>query len=208
MMTVLNQELSLKEVVRMNRRIPHDTTKLFCDIWDNAADFLADWKDSGLYAQGLVKDDNIKTLFYLLYARHANSAIANWDQEQFKYKVYANIFQYGPTWEKRLDVQTKLRALTDEELMQGSKAIMNHAYNPSQAPGTGTLTELDYINEQNTNNYKKSKVEGYALLLDLLETDVTAEFLNRFKPLFATFVYTRPDLFVTELDEEEEDDEQ
>lgn len=179
-------------------RIPHDTTKIFTDIFDNDELFLNSWKECGLYEEDLLLEKNVKKLFFLLYAKFGNSAIANWDEEQFKYKLYSIMFQYGPTWQKRLEIQKKLRNLSDDELMKGSKAIYNHAFNPSTDPSTSTIEEILTINDQNTTNFKKSKIEGYGLLLELLETDVTEEFLNRFKNLFATFVYTRPDLFVTE----------
>ncbi len=185
-------------------RIPQDTTKIFTDIWDNNEDFLDDWKECGLYKSGLISDDSVSTIFFLLYAKHGNSAIANWDVTQFKYKVFALIYQYGPTWEKRLDIQTKIRALTDADLVKGSKSINAHAY----AMGDDTVLADDdptKIDQKSSTIFEKSKLEGYATLLDLLETDVTNEFINRFKPLFATFIRTRPTLFVTDLEEEEDE---
>jgi hypothetical protein len=78
--------------------------------------------------------------------------------------MFSVIFQYGPTWQKRLDIQAKIRGLTDSDILIGSKAIYNTALNPSTAPSTGSLEELTYINSQNTTNYKKSKLEAYAQL--------------------------------------------
>lgn len=75
--------------------IPRYDTKLMTEIWDNAADFVADYKTAGIPAT--ITDANATTLFYLLYARYGNSPIANYDEEQFKYKVFSVIFQYGPT---------------------------------------------------------------------------------------------------------------
>lgn len=77
--------------------------------------------------------------------------------------------------------------MTDEDLIQGSKAVYNTALNPGTAPSTDTLDELTYINQQNTTKYKKTKLEGYALLLDLLESDVTSDFIDSFKKLFNPF---------------------
>lgn len=185
-------------------RLPHDTTMLFCNVWEDAETFSQDYKDSGLYNDEM--DDHLATIFYLLYAKHANSAIVNWDVNQFKYKVYAIIYQYGPTWAKRVEIQKILRGLEEQDIVSGNKAIYNHSYNPSTEPSTSSLEELPTINEQNTNNMKRGLLEAYGNLAALLETDVTEEFLARFKPLFAKFVYTKPDLFVTYLDEEEEDD--
>ena len=104
---------------------------------------------------------------------------------------------------KRLEVQKKLRELSDDEILIGSKAIYNHAFNPSVAPSTQNMTELPYINDQNTTNFKRSKLDAYTLLLELLETDVTEEFIDKFRPCFKQFVRPeKPILFVTEVDEE------
>lgn len=181
---------------------PKFDTKLFTEVWESVDDFIADYKNNGV--PNLISDANATTLYYLLYAKYGNSPIANFDENQFKYKIFTIIFQYGPTWEKRLDIQTKLRAITDEDLLKGSKAIYNHAFNPSQAPGTGTLEELDYINDQNTTNYKKSKMDAYGQLWELLKFDVTGEFLNKFQKCFKQFVKPeRTFIYVTDLEDDD-----
>lgn len=155
----------------------------FTDIWDTSIKFSLDVINSPL---SILDEDTLAKLYYLLYACYGNSHIASSDVEQFKYKVYSLIFMYGPTWEKRLDIQKKLRELNEEELITGGRAIYNHAYNPGTSPSTSTLEELTAINDQNTTNYKKTKMEGYSILLSLLETDITKEFLDRFRTLFRT----------------------
>ena len=148
-----------------NEMLPQYSTELFVDIWDDVADFKSDLADSPF--AGCISTsnpDNVSVVFYLLYARYGNNPIANQDINQWKFKIFSVIFQYGPTWEKRLDVQNKLRSISDDDLLKGSKAIYNHAYNPSEAPSTGTLDELNFINDQNTTNYKKSKMDAYAQL--------------------------------------------
>lgn len=182
-------------------RLPHDTTKIFTDIWDSAEAFIEDYNSNGIPTS--ITDYKATTLFYLLYARYGNSAISNLDENQWKYRVFSIIFQYGPTWEKRLEVQKKLRELSDDEIRKGFKAVYNHAFNPSTEPTTGSLEELTYINDQNTTNYNKSKLDSYGQLMELIKTDVTGEFLDKFKPLFVKFIYTRPDLYVTEDEEGE-----
>ena len=90
--------------------------------------------------------------------------------------------------------------MTATELQQGSKAMYNHALNPTEIPAT-LDSELSYINDQNTTKYTKSPLEGYAILEELLRTDVTNEFLNRFQKLFKQFV--KPEktwIYVTEED--------
>lgn len=185
--------------------LPRYDTVLFTDIWESAESFRTDIASS-VFSSAL-SSANQTALFYLLYARYGNSPIANYDTEQFKMKVFSIIFQYGPTWEKRLDIQNKLRGLSEDELMAGSRAIYNHAYNPSTDPSTSTLEELAMINDQNTTNYKRSKLEAYAQLWDLLETDITGEFIDRFAVCFKKFVSPeRTFVYIDPLYEDEEDD--
>lgn len=183
--------------------LPRYSTRLFSEIWDSSEAFLEDYKGVGIPA--LLEDSTATTLFYLLYARFGNSPIANYDETQWKYKVFSVIWQYGPTWEKRLSIQEKLRDLlkdgNEAELLAGTKAIYNSALNPSNAPSTGSLEELDYINSQNTTNYKKSKMEAYSQIWEMLKLDVTEAFLARFQDCFRRFV--RPEktwIYVTEED--------
>lgn len=158
----------------------------FQQVWSTDDSFVGDMtNDNGIPV--IISLANLRILYYLLLSKYANSPIANSSIDQFKYKVRAIIWQYGPSWEKRLDIQEKLRNLTDDELMQGSKAINNRALNDGNEPSTTSLQELDYINEQTTQQFKKGKLDGYAYLWDLLATDVTTEFLNRFAKLFNPF---------------------
>lgn len=191
----------------MSNMIPQYSTVLFTDIYDNVEDFIADYKnESSDFVNGipnLISDTSAETLFYLLYARYGNNPIANRDINQFKYKIFSVIFQYGPTWEKRLEVQAALRQLTLDDIRLGSKAIYNQALNPSTEPSTASLEELTFINQQNTTNYKKSPLEGYAILLDLLNTDVTEDFIKKFNICFKKFVSAeRPLIYVSEEDED------
>lgn len=186
----------------------------FSQIWETVDAFTADWNESKI--PKLISDETAKTLYYLLYARYGNSTIASSDETQFKYKVFSTIFMYGPTWEKRLEIQQSVRDLDLDSLMDGGKAVYNQAVNPGQAvaggqgvaqgEGTNTLDELIYINQQNTARYKKSKVEAYTILTNLLETDVTEEFIGRFKKLFLTVVQPEVPLwYVTDVNNDEED---
>ena len=182
---------------------PRYDTKLFTEVWEDVNAFKTDYNGVGIPTT--ISATNASTLYYLLYARYGNSPIANYDENQFKYKVFSTIYQYGPTWEKRLAIQQNIRGLTDTDLLKGSEAIYNHAYNPSQEPAVDSRTPLNYINDQNATLYNKSKMDAYGQLWDLLATDVTGEFLDKFKGCFKQFVTPeRTWIYVTELDEEED----
>lgn len=171
----------------------------FNDIYPEVDDFEQDYDEfnNGLL-DASVSRTAVDTIWLLLSARYGNSTVASQNEAQFKLKLFTLVFQYGPTWEKRLEIQKAVRGMDIEEIRKGGKAIYNTALNPSQpvaggagAPvgeGTNTLDELTYINQQNTTNYKKSLPEAYGILTSLLETDVTAEFLDKFKRLFLTVV--------------------
>ena len=157
--------------------------KSFADVWNEDIKFVTDYRNSGLNVED-IPDDSLYKLFYLLYARYGNSIIVNNDENQFKYRVYSTIYMYGPTWYRRVEVQTELRKMTLDDLKSGGKAIYNQAAADGTAPSTATLYELPAINGQNVTNYVKSDLEGYNLLLNLLKTDVTKEFIDRFENLF------------------------
>ena len=176
-------------------------TNTFQEIWDSADKFVAEYKANGI--KTTITDDNCTTLYYLLYAKYGNNPIASSDENRFKYAVWATIFKYGPTWEKRLEIQDKLRALSEDDLLRSGKSIFNHAYNPSTEPSTGSLEELPGINEQNTNQYVKSKIDAYGSLMELLRTDVTEQFLGEFRKLFKICLVENPLLYVTDLKEGE-----
>ena len=175
----------------------------FTDYFPNVDSFKTEFEDCPIKAD-FQSDTTVNTLYYLLYARYGNSTIASSDPNQFKFKLWTIIFSYGPSWEKRLEIQKELRGLTENDLIVGSTQIFNHSYNPSTAPSTSTLDELTTINEQNTQKQKRSKLDAYSYLWDLLDTDVTTEFLNRFQGLFLKIV--EPELplwYVTNLNQED-----
>lgn len=277
----------------MSRMIPQYDTKLFTDIWNRATEFIYDYKNVGIPTT--ISDTNANTLYYLLYARYANNPIANYDEEQFKYKVFSIIFQYGPTWEKRLSIQQTLRGLQLEDLVsdgtfselfghQGAgnstttnnltntriidtdttstgtvtvdtdnttEDVKNHAMNPSTTPAVDAYSPLGYINDQvanqnvldgtseTTNNLAGTqdttdtltntgtvgvvnsdsttdqttrtlttgKLKAYERLLALLDSDVTGDFISKFKVCFKLFVVPeRTWIYVSDAEDSDDDE--
>lgn len=170
----------------------------FTDVYPDVDTFLAEYNSNGI--KTTISQESATTLYYLIYSRFGNSVIASSDTNRFKYDLFGTIFSYGPTWEKRLEIQDKLRNLTDDEIFTGSTNINNHAYHTGTAPSTNYLDELPAINEQVTNKYKKDKMSGYSMLISLLDTDVTEGFISKFKKLFIKVV--QPDIplwYATEI---------
>ena len=89
-----------------------------------------------------------------------------------------------------------------DDAIKGAVSINNQSLNPSEAPVADSDSILKTINTQIVNKYNKSKVEGYQYLIDLLETDVTKMFLDKFKVLFLKIVAPQEPLwYKTEIKE-------
>lgn len=184
----------------MNSMLPEYNTMTFNDVFESPSEFIEAMNNY----KPTLDDPNLELTFLLLSSKYGNSPIANRSVNQFKLKLWSTIFQYGPTWVKRLEVQDKVRGLNlnSGDLFIGTGAIMNHAYNPSTEPSTNSLTELQYINDQNTTKYKKGKVEAYANLLDILDDNISEDYIAKFKNLFKQFVMPEdPLLYITEGEE-------
>lgn len=124
------------------------------------------------------------TLYYLLWARYASSHIRSDYPQQWKMKIMMTVFEYGPTWSKRLEIQEKVRNMSDDEIQKGTIMTYNSAMNPDGAPTTDTWDTLQGINSQNKNLYQRGKLDSYAYIDQILRTDVTREFVEKFKKFF------------------------
>lgn len=175
----------------------------FSQSWDTAESFVETYNSTGLPKEPYVDDDTLKLIWVLMIGRFADSTIKSYNtQGAFKVRFMSKVWQYAPAWKKELDIQNKLRELSLEsgsELYVGSTAIYNSAINPGTSPSTDNLEELNFINQQNVTKYKKSKIEGLSLLVELLKKDVTEVFLKRFDDMFKTIIYSGRTLYyVTE----------
>ena len=169
----------------------------FSEMWETSESFVNTYKQVGFpqtfEGGNYVTDDDLTLIWLLLIGRFADSTIKPFNTYgAFQVRFMSRVWQHAPAWKKKLDIQNKLRSMSLEsgELFEGSKAIYNSALNPSTPLPTDGSEELDFINNQNVTKHKKSKIEGLALLNDLLENDVTEQFLRRFDDFFKTIIYT------------------
>jgi len=183
---------------------PEYITKTFVQVFPSYEVFKKDYDDLISLVSGGVApltEDNVRATFYLLFARYGNNPIVNYDETQFKFKLMTVIATYGPVWERKKAIQKSLRDLSEAELLQGAKQIYNHAFNPSTEPTTAELEEVTHINDQNTTNNKKSKMEAYSILWANLHVDATDEYINKFKNCFSRFVGDQfPIIYIEEDD--------
>lgn len=172
----------------------------FSDVYPDFEKFESDYNTLG-FPNIFREEATLKLLYVLLCGRYANSTIANSDLNQFKYALFSIVWQYGGTWEKRVEIQRELRELSLDDgsaIYIGAKAIYNSAVNPGTEPSTTDLEELPFINNQNTTGYKTSKLDGLMKLYELLKTDVTSDFLNKFKDLFIKIAIGTTKYYVSE----------
>jgi hypothetical protein len=158
-------------------------TPTFTDIFPDFDTFKQHYKDNELDTIGtedVLSESSLKTLYYLLYARYGDRSILFYDTNQFIYAVFSLVYMYGPTWQRRVALQSKIRNLTDDEIVSSDATSHTHAYNP----GTLNTDDINYINEQNKTKRTRSKMEGLALASSLLEKDVSKEFVDKFASLF------------------------
>ena len=155
------------EVQKMSNveMFPQYDTKLMTDVWSQASDFLTDYQNAGIPTT--ISNQNATTLYYLLYAKYGNTPIANYDENQWKYKMFSIIFQYGPTWEKRLDIQTTLRGL------QISDLIDNGSYRALTSQ-SGTETSSKTGSDNNTRTLNTTEKNTGTSSLANTGTDTTA----------------------------------
>lgn len=180
-------------------------TKTFSDVYSSYEDFVNDYNLFSALTVIPFKDNSFLEHIYLsLMGEYASNNLSNMSEDQFKIRFWTRVNQYGPQYERELTIQKDLVQITEDELTKSSSVIYNSAINPSQSVEDPSNTLIKELNTQNTTFHKRSKLDAYAYLKDLLNggTDLTKQFIKRFKDLF-TVVLVGPELlYETHLSEE------
>lgn len=163
---------------------------MFNNVFPDADTFLQNYKNYEAAIDNLnaVEDKYVVVTWQLISSKFGNTPIRSEDESQFKLSVFSVMFSEAPSFVTRLNVQAKVRNLTDAELIEGETSIANAARNPATAPGTQSMNELPYIDNQNVTKQKRSKLQAYALQLGLLENDLSETYVRKFEPLFARVI--------------------
>lgn len=133
----------------------------------------------------------LNVVYLLLSSRYDGWSIAANSVSRFKLNLVERICSYGPTHKKKLEIQKKVRELSDAELQWGAQEIRNTAVNPETQPGeseNGAPARIDFINGQNTSYHKRAPIDALMYQYNLLDKDLNGEFIEVFKPLFAKFI--------------------
>ena len=183
-------------------------TSTFSDIYPTLDDFIEDYQNSGMPTTVAVNEGPLSAtnIYYLLYANYADRHFISNNPTKRTLQLFSIIWQYAPTLNKKLELQDKLRKLTDDEVRNGTLQIHNFADHPDTDPSTRTDEQLEYISNQNTFKYKKSKIDAYTQLYEVLSQDLIQEFINKFKVLFIIVAEpTDPLLYRNYIGESEDD---
>lgn len=178
-------------------------TRTFSDIFPSYNDFLLKYNETNTVQTTIAGLDDPENVFQALYAKYGNSHIAFSDENQFVFAVWTALKQGAVSYNLALRANKRLNEMSEEELRFGGKAIYNHSFNPSTAPSTSTMEELLTINDQNTTNYKKTVMEGYAAALGLVDKNYMSKLVDSLKDLFLKVL--EPDyplLYKTEIETE------
>lgn len=198
-------------------RINHTigATRTFSNIFPSFKPFQDAWNNSIFSKQAVALTQpipenpsnapaNLELIYQLLLSKYANSHVSSEDESRFTLDLMATVFQYGPAFIKRLEIQHTLHEmdLTSDDFLRGSAQIYNQSFNPSEDPATDVMTPLSTINQQNVNIQKRDKFKALAILEELLRTDVVSDFIYRFKPLFKhdTVLYEPTLYYETEVE--------
>ena len=93
--------------------------------------------------------------------------------------------------------------MRQETLGAGTSDTTDQIY----ANGTSTVSGNDSATNQTNRTLTTGKLKAYERLLSLLDSDVTGEFISKFKVCFKQFVLPeRTWIYVSEADEEEDDE--
>lgn len=180
--------------------IPLYNTKTFGEIWPDSTSFKTDYTsyETNIANLNKVDDKYVVLTWQLIASKFANTPIRSDSEEQFKLGVFGIMVSEAPTWARRLELQKSIRDLTEADLLAGETSIANRAENPDEAPTTSTMDELTYINVQTTNKQKRSKIQAYALLDNLLQDDLCETYVHRFNSLFKRVLVPATYIYVTE----------
>lgn len=161
-------------------------TRTLGDIFPNVSDFKQAYNDLNYPSNSLIID-NLDTIYNLLMGDYMSSHIKSSSEDQFKLRFFSLIFRLAPTTFRKAEIQQKLQALTDDEMMIDGLSINNHANNPSTQPSTSSIEELTYIDNQTTARALSGKTRAYYQNALALEKDPYESFIKAFKPLFVSF---------------------
>jgi hypothetical protein len=119
-----------------------------------------------------------------LMGRYAESHIRYDNRTQFKLAFFTYYKEAQERLRAKLRINHILRNLEESEALGGVEVITNIATNPDTDPDTGDYGPLPFVNSQNRQKEKLSKVSGLYNWKHSVGGQAYNEFLDAFKLLF------------------------
>ena len=163
------------------------------DIWPSLEAFKTDLDGTFSPLRPDVTDNTIATTLYLLIGRYGDSPILGYEDEgRWKLRFFTVYLSETPDWEVKTDIQKRVRNMSVDDIAKGDLNIYNSALNPNTLPSTDTLTELNYINSQNTSRRTMNVLDALLSKAEALDSSINDRYLNKFSKLFTKFVSMEP----------------
>lgn len=163
------------------------------DIWPSLEAFKADLEGTYSPLKPDVTDATVETTLFMLMGRYGDSPILGYEDEgRWKLRFFTIYLSETPDWEVRTEIQNEVRKMSANDIAKGDLNIYNAALNPNTEPNDTGLTELTYINSQNTTRRTLNRLDAYLSKADALDSSVNDRYLGKFAKLFSKFAYTRP----------------
>lgn len=163
--------------------------------------------DFSVILEGITQEQR-DVLYIILMSAYGESHVANMNENTFIMQFASKIASCAPAFFKYKQLQDALSKMSLEEMIDGGTSILNHASNPNISPSDQTLTELTYIDSQTVNKLKKNKLQAYAEVISLIDSDIYAKFISKFQPLFLRITMPQSPLYYeNDIEEEEQDNE-
>lgn len=162
-------------------------TKTFYEKYPNSEEFLKMWNVSPFKINTITNEEIIEIYNHLL-TEYMVSHFNFIEPLQIDLQVAHLIHNYYPNVKKRLDLQSQMLALTDEELAQGGLLIQSDMVNPDTDEITPLGDDLPYTSKKSIQTRKHSKLDRIARQYGLIIDGIYDTFILKFKDLFITLI--------------------
>lgn len=114
--------------------------------------------------------------------------------DRWKLKFFAIINNHGEEFMQKIKLQSRIRAMTDKDLMDSGLDVNSVAYNPASVPSANfsdtDIGKVETINTQTARGGRRSLADAIMLRERLLSFDYWEDFLRLFDPLFKKILST------------------
>ena len=130
--------------------------------------------------------------FVALMGRYGESHVRFSTDLMFEYNFFTILRENQERLRTKLEANAKLRALSEDEALEGEEVIINVSANPDSAPATDAYEALPTVTQQNAQKAKLGKVQGLYNWKHSVGGQAYNEYLDGFKMLFRV-VHTVPE---------------